>query len=820
MKFLLAAINAKYIHSNLGIYSLKAYAEAQRQEAGGTREEGDQTAFWDIELAEYTINNQPEEILKDIYRRKPAVIGFSCYIWNISCVRRLLKDIPKVLPDVHIWLGGPEVSFDGETLLQEEKQVAGIMTGEGEQTFSELLGSYERKQGSALLDEWKQIPGLVFRGGCGQTVTTAARPLMDLDKLPFPYETLEHLEHRIIYYESSRGCPFRCSYCLSSVDKSVRFRSLRLVMRELDFFLEKKVPQVKFVDRTFNCKKSHTMAIWKHILEHDNGITNFHFEISADLLDEEELAVLKQMRPGLVQLEIGVQTTFDETLTEIRRTTNLQKLRQRVASVRQSGNIHQHLDLIAGLPYEGLERFAKSFNDVYRMRPDQLQLGFLKVLKGSYMEEMAEDYGLLFSGEPPYEVLSTKWMSYEELLKLKATEDMVEVYYNSGQFTETIKEMEKRFRSPFEMFGQLAEYYERQGLSGRSHSRLARYEILFDFLRETDPAAAEVYRDSLTYDLYLRENAKSRPFFAADQTPYKEEIKDFFKKERERGWDPGKQAHLEILGSGEAVLFDYSQRDPLNHNAKACSVPRFPRSYVAIDLETTGLDPKWNKIIEIAAVKVLDGQVVEERSTFVDPHCQLTDHVRELTGICQEDLIGAPDVGQVIGDFVEFMGNLPLLGHNVLFDYSFLKHAAVNQEILFEKKGIDTLKLCRHFMDAEEKKNLAAACEHYQVTLEGHHRALEDARAAHRLFCAVLEAHKDAGPKLFQPSPLLYRAKKARPASKRQKEGLRELLKYHRINTTMQIDALSGNEISRMTDKIISKYGRIVKEVKRDVKHE
>lgn len=413
MKFLLAAVNAKYIHSNLGIYSLNKYAQEKLETR---RAQGEAFPGIQIEMGEYTINQQMDLVLQDIYRRSPDVAGFSCYIWNILYVKELVRDLKKVMPQLTIWLGGPEVSYNGEEMLRELPEVTGVMAGEGEETFFRLVEScgmsfMESKEAgkrwnhSRLEELLKDRPGFIFRKSDGTISAGAPAPLMELSRIPFSYGSLEGLAHRIIYYESSRGCPFSCSYCLSSIDKTVRFRDLDMVKKELSFFLEKRVPQVKFVDRTFNCRKSHAMEIWKFILEHDNGVTNFHFEISADLLDEEELALLKQMRPGLIQLEIGVQTTNPEAIREIRRRMDLEKLERNVHAVNSFRNIHQHLDLIAGLPYEGYESFRKSFNDVYRMEPEQLQLGFLKVLKGSYMEEMAGEYGLLYKSQPPYEAL-------------------------------------------------------------------------------------------------------------------------------------------------------------------------------------------------------------------------------------------------------------------------------------------------------------------------------------------------------------------------------------------------------------------------------
>ena len=546
MKVLLTAVNAKYIHSNLGIYSLKAYAEKKL---------GPETAV-SIELAEYTINHQNETILQEIAKKRPDMIGFSCYIWNISCIRALLLDIKKILPDVHIWLGGPEVSYNAEQMLEEFPAVDGVMTGEGEETFAELLGWYEAGSQGSL----SRILGIVYRGrgekpGAAAAsgtafIRTAPRPLLSMDELPFSYASMDMktLEHRIIYYESSRGCPFSCAYCLSSIDKTVRFRSLELVKK----------------------------------------ITNFHFEIAADLLDEEELGLLSTMRPGLVQLEIGVQSTNMQTLDAIRRKTDIEKIRSVASRINSSQNIHQHLDLIAGLPFEGMDSFRRSFNDVFSMEPEQLQLGFLKLLKGSYMGEMADSWGIVGSSNPPYEVFSTRWLSYEDVMELKAVEQMVEIYYNSGQFTASLKRLLKEFPSPYEMFCSLAGFYEEQGFSMISHSRLARYEILWkliedilrDNYRQAELAAqTEQYRDLLMYDLYLRENVKSRPSFARDQSPYKEKIKEFFRREERepryllayKGCDSrqmANMAHGEAMADGSLVIFDYRSRSPLTGNAR------------------------------------------------------------------------------------------------------------------------------------------------------------------------------------------------------------------------------------------------------------
>ena len=574
MKTVLVAINAKYIHSNLAVYSLRSYAR---------------TFGYEPELLEFTINQQKDQILKGIYEAKPDLLCFSCYIWNLSYAEEIIEDIKKILPKVTIWAGGPEVSYDAPKFLKRHPEVDGIMCAEGEKTLTELISYYEigKSQGKSL----DGINGIVYQEN--KTIhQTPLRDIMNMDDLVFPYEDLKDFEHKIIYYESSRGCPFSCSYCLSSIDKKLRFRSFSLVEKELEFFLAHKVPQVKFVDRTFNCKKSHAMAIWTYIKEHDNGITNFHFEVAADLLTEDEIALIQTMRPGLIQLEIGVQSTNEKTLAEIHRKTDFEEITRKVKAIQKGENVHQHLDLIAGLPYENYESFGHSFNDVYALKPEQLQLGFLKVLKGSYMAEAAEGYGCVHKAKPPYEVLGTRWLSYEEILKLKGVEEMVEGYYNSGQFQKTIRAMEYLFETAFSMYEELADFYEKNGYNEVSHTRIRRYEILQEFLQEKE-ANLEYFKQLMIFDLYARENMKTRPQWANDLSAYKMQILDFYKKEEEnpelltdyQGYQARqtiKMTHIEVftydvINENEEkgaypVLFDYKKRSPLTNDAKAVFV--------------------------------------------------------------------------------------------------------------------------------------------------------------------------------------------------------------------------------------------------------
>ena len=551
MKVLLGAVNAKYIHSNLAVYCLKAYAEKY----GDTSDE--------ISIGEYTINQQLDEILRDIYKRKPDMLCLSCYIWNLTYVEEICREIKKVMPQIIIWIGGPEVSYDGVKVLERLPEVDGVMKGEGEQTFCDLLHFYQEKTADGL----QNMKGIVYREQTGQIVENEWRKTMDLSKVPFVYENMELFEHKIIYYETSRGCPFSCSYCLSSIDKCLRFRDLELVKKELQFFIDHKVPQVKFVDRTFNCKHDHAMTVWRYIKEHDNGITNFHFEVAADLLNEEEMELIKTMRPGLIQLEIGVQSTNLDTIREIHRTMKFEQVAEVVRRINSYGNVHQHLDLIAGLPFEDYERFQQSFDDIYALHPQQLQLGFLKVLKGSHMMEMTGEYQILYKDREPYEVLSTAWLTYGEILGLKMVESMVEVYYNSGQFKHTLVFLEQYFEDPFRMYEALGRFYEKKGYSEISHSRMRRYEILMEFAGEQKEIPLEVLSDVMLLDLYLRENLKSRPSFASDQKPYERLIWDYRKAEK-----IPKTAHIEVFRDGKKLLFDYTDRDPLTNNARLTDI--------------------------------------------------------------------------------------------------------------------------------------------------------------------------------------------------------------------------------------------------------
>lgn len=586
MKVLLVAVNAKYIHSNLAIYSLKANSGVYESQ---------------IQLMEYSINQYPEEIFRDLYQQKADVVCFSCYIWNIGIIEQVAGWLYQVAPQTRIWFGGPEVSFDVKERLQRCAFLEGVMYGEGEETFQEMMAVWNGDQ------KISRVQGIGYRHnltkyvdgpGDGDAVIcmNPPRDFVDMSRLNFVYTKPEDFKNKIIYYETSRGCPFQCSYCLSSVEKKVRFRDIELVKSELQQFIDWEIPQVKFVDRTFNCKREHSMEILKFIKAQDKGKTNFHLEVTADLLTEEELELMATLRPGLIQLEIGVQSTCPETLREIRRYVSFEKLSNIVKRIHEGHNIHQHLDLIAGLPFEDLERFKQSFNDVYALKPEQFQLGFLKVLKGSYMRERSADYGLIYRPEPPYEIMATKWLSYDDLLILKGVEEMVEVYYNSCQFENSLDWLEKKFDTAFDMYHALACWYEEQNFNGISHSRMARYEILLKFVKTLlNIEETLVFEQILTYDLYLRENVKSRPSWAVKQDPYTASYVEFFRKEENRekyfkGYENyttkqiQRMTHIEcfdfdiLAKDGEDVKrpvfiwFDYLNRDPLTYKSRHLEV--------------------------------------------------------------------------------------------------------------------------------------------------------------------------------------------------------------------------------------------------------
>lgn len=579
MNVLLVGINAKFIHSNLAIRYLEKYCRDYKD---------------NIETVEFTINNLYDFILQEIYKKKPDILSISCYIWNIEIVKSLVKDYKKISPETTIILGGPEVSYDSTELMERYKEIDVVIVGEGEKTFNELMRHYV--DGLSTIN---MIDGIIYREGNEIYRNTQRKPL-GLDQLPFVYdEGFGAFENKIIYYESSRGCPFNCQYCLSSIEKGVRLRSLPIVLKELQCFLDARVVQVKFVDRTFNCNKKHALGIWKYLHEHDNGYTNFHFEISGDLLDDETIDFLSKVRPGLFQLEVGVQSTNEVTISNIKRKTNFERLSNVVSKINKGNNIHQHLDLIAGLPGEDYISFGKSFDDVYNLKPHQLQLGFLKILKGSGLKKDADRYDILYKDKAPYEVLRTKELTYDDVLNLKMIEEMVEIYYNSGNFYFAIKYIERRFETPFSLYESLAKYWLKNNYHEVNHNKIKLYTILLEFYHDIIEKDDVNIKHILRFDMYLQEKVKKFPYWLERNDNHKEAIIDFYKNEENiikflpnyqdyTSKQISRMAHLEIFPINIikwaddfskpiehreiAVLFDYHNRDIFRNNAKYVQV--------------------------------------------------------------------------------------------------------------------------------------------------------------------------------------------------------------------------------------------------------
>lgn len=575
MKVLLVGINAKFIHSNLAIRSLQKYA----------KKDG-----YHVDIAEYTINQNIDHILAEIIKQEPKVIGFSCYLWNIEYVIKLCKALKKVLPSTFVILGGPEVSYNGVEWMENEKTLDAIICGEGEETFKGFLDYYIK--GTVYQGDLK---GIIYRKE-NEIIANLPSNSLSLDTIPFVYyEGMADFDNRIIYYESQRGCPFNCQYCISSIEKGVRFRNLEIVKKELQFFLDYKVMQVKFVDRTFNCNKGHAIAIWEYLNENDNGTTNFHFEISADLLDETIIKFLHTVRPGLFQFEIGVQSTHEQTLMAIDRKTDFKQLVNNVLNLKAAENIHLHLDLIVGLPYEDYLSFSKSFNDVYSLKPEQLQIGFLKVLKGSGIYHQSKEYKIEYRDYAPYEVLSTKDISFNEINQLKMLEEMVETFYNSGHYMNTVLYLEKFFETPFDFYTSLARFWEEKGFHKISHSKISTATNIKDFgleIKDIDPL---FLYNIIKYDWCLLEKVKKYPEWIEIHDDYRAEINNFYKKDNNishylpqikdySSKQISRMAHIEVfdydmtrfqLSNGKEIdrtttilLFNYFDRDPMRHNPR------------------------------------------------------------------------------------------------------------------------------------------------------------------------------------------------------------------------------------------------------------
>ena len=516
MKILITTLNSKFIHSSLSIRYLKSYVKNE---------------FPDIEIQEYTINQNIDYIVGDIFKRNVDIVAFSCYIWNIEHILHISEALKLVNPNIKIILGGPEVSFDGEEIIRNNSFIDFIIYGEGEETFKELLIKLKNKA-----DNYKSIKGLIFQKN-EKVYVTEPRPLIqNLDTIPSPFEDdLEDLKNKIVYFESSRGCPFNCRFCLSSTIKGVRFFSIERVKRDLKRLIDAKVKQVKFVDRTFNARKDYALEIMNFIVEQNVSNINFHFEVTAHLLDEDILNFLQNVPRGLFQFEIGVQSTNPQTLEAIDRVTNIEKLKNVVTRIKSYNNIHQHLDLIAGLPYEDLNSFKKSFNEIYSLRPEKLQLGFLKLLKGSELRNKKDLYGFKFLNKPPYEVLENNYIKYKDILKLKGIEDLVEKYGNEFYFENSLSYIMNNFyKSPFEFYESFAEYWERKGLSNESHGRIDLYRILLDFYEENINRNVKLFKDILRFDFICNTKSPTIPEFLKNSNEdIPKQMKHNFLKKRE-----------------------------------------------------------------------------------------------------------------------------------------------------------------------------------------------------------------------------------------------------------------------------------------------
>lgn len=513
---LLSAVNAKYIHSNLAVRCLQKYCAPYIQ---------------GISIAEFSINDNTGSILKRLFRSGAGIFGFSCYIWNISLVLDICSSLKKILPDCVIILGGPEVSYDPAALLEDNASIDFIVAGEGEQTLLELL-QYIASGQPAL----GQIPGVAFRCG-NKAVINPPRPLIaSLDEIPFPYDSFDELDNKIIYYETSRGCPFNCQYCLSSIIHGVRYLSMERIRQDIRSFAEAGIKQVKLVDRTFNCSIERSVEIMRYIIRL-NPSMNFHMEIAADLINEQFLEIVKNAPPGMFQFEIGVQSTNPRTLAEIKRVMDFDKVSYNVRKLSDYGNAHLHLDLIAGLPYEDMESFKKSFNDVYSLKPDMLQLGFLKLLKGSGIRERSSEYGMEHHDFPPYEIISTKWLSYGELLELKDIEHVLELYGNSGRFRHTLDFLlESVETSPFDFYRLLAWYWNGKGFFDASRGMNELYSIMKRFVEEVlfhkqNPHKLKLLNEYLKLDwlLYSRTGNMPEAIERFDHSVVKAELQSYLK---------------------------------------------------------------------------------------------------------------------------------------------------------------------------------------------------------------------------------------------------------------------------------------------------
>lgn len=509
MKILLTAINSKFVHSNLAVRYLRAYTK---------------DLDYDCKIREFSINDREENILKEIIEEKPDVVAISTYIWNVEMAIRLANLIKLVDKNIEILYGGPEVSYDSRLFLKDNVGEY-VIEGEGEKTYREFV---EYKLGTKKVED---IKGLHYKKD-GEVHSNGSRPLMSLDEVVFPYEEDEDLNNKIVYYEGSRGCPFNCKYCLSSTTHGVRFHSIDRVLRELQFFIDKKVKLVKFVDRTFNCNHKYSMAIWDFLIKADTN-TKFHFEISADILRNDEIELLRNAPVDRFQFEVGVQTTNDEVLNNINRFVNFSDIKEKVEELLSLRNIKQHLDLIAGLPGEDYNSFVNSFNDVHSIRPEEIQLGFLKLLKGSAMREEGEKYKMVYSPYPPYEILKTDKISYEEILVLKKVENVVDKYYNSQKFNNILNYFYSKFDTPYEFFYELSNFFEKKGYFNRNIGNSEYYKVFLDFNMEILKSDNKYLRDIIKYDYLSFNKKRGIPEYLKNSIDksIEEKIKDKYREE-------------------------------------------------------------------------------------------------------------------------------------------------------------------------------------------------------------------------------------------------------------------------------------------------
>ncbi|WP_051280276.1 B12-binding domain-containing radical SAM protein [Anaerovorax odorimutans] len=502
MKILLTTLNAKYIHSNLALKYLYTSVIENKET---------------ISIREFTINNSDDYIFTELCREEYEVVCFSCYIWNTQRILYLAENLKKAKPEVKILFGGPEVSFDSVNIMTENKFVDFIISGEGELAFKQFLNNYFSDE-----PNYENINGLTYR--LGDEICISSPPkLLEFDKVPFPYEYLEPESDKVVYYESTRGCPYRCSYCLSSIDKTVRALPVDRVYRELKFFIDRNVKQVKFIDRTFNWNKERCLEILRFLIVNDNKITNFHFELCGDLIDEKLIELLKSARDGLFQFEIGVQSTNNKTLEACNRKCNFTKLKNNIEQILNMGNIHLHLDLIAGLPYEDYNSFKESFNSVYALSAPQIQLGFLKLLKGAAIRGQTDLYKYEYRRKEPYEIISNQFLSALEVTHLKMIENVLDLYYNRGGFEFSIKfAMKILNENPFDFYERFSNYYYKMGFQHKSHKKEDLYRIFLQYIR---------WRENL-HELF---SSKMQEILKEDMRRTLNE--DAIKKFERKGWD-------------------------------------------------------------------------------------------------------------------------------------------------------------------------------------------------------------------------------------------------------------------------------------------